>query len=87
MSTLHILNNIDANRWQACQLTLQPQDTLLLIEEGVYHWPALQTQLDPDIQLICLAEDAALRGIMATSTLDYGEWVELALKHSRCISW
>lgn len=72
-----------------CLAVLQPEDALLLVGDGVYAAFEMATQL-PSCYL--LADDWQLRAPLQTlpehiQAIDYPRWVELAIAHSKSITW
>lgn len=91
---LHTLNQGSANTacLSSCLEAMQPGDSLLLIEDGVY-WslPACRSQLnqlDPS-RIYVLQPDAQARGIEVDGLgcVDDAGFVELCVTHSKIVSW
>lgn len=95
--TLHTWNKADAKAatCKACLAVLAPDDTLLLLEDGVY------LALDPVFtqhfmqagpRLCLLSADLAARGISArispvANVIGYREFVALSLQHQQVVNW
>ena len=96
MSTpsLHIINksSLDANALASCLSVITPEDSLLLIEDGVYS--VLDSSwLRADIDIHVLSEDLQARGLDAAGldqrirSVDYAGFVALACQCARSVSW
>ena len=101
---LHTLNKAQSHTELNQQLTntCSNQDSVLLIEDGVYQLldPTIFTKTDHwsfnAINIFVLTNDATARGINQADIYDvisnasfvsYTEFVELAASHSKTISW
>lgn len=87
MATLHLVNKTAA--WADCKPLLSPEDTALLIEDGVY--AALQAP-PADAQLLALAPDVQARGLaerLAPSVrlATFEDFVQLVVGNDRVVSW
>lgn len=91
---LHTLNQPPTNTacLNSCLEAMQPEDTLLLIEDGVY-WalPAVREQLkeiDPN-RLCALTVDVQARGISGEgiTLVDDKAFVALCVEHEKVVSW
>ena len=87
MATLHLVNKAAA--WADCEPLLGPEDTALLIEDGVY--AALQA-LPAGVQLHALVPDVEARGLaerLAPSVrlASFEDFVRLVVGHARVLSW
>ena len=87
MATLHLVNKAAA--WADCKPLLNPEDTTLLIEDGVY--AALQAP-PADAQLLALAPDVQARGLaerLAPSVrlATFEDFVQLVVGNDRVVSW
>lgn len=89
--TLHILSQPPShNAYQSCLQHLTPQDTLILINDGVY---ALQDPLFSTTcrsqQVFAIAADTQARGITTKhqQAIDYDAFVALSCQHSPIQSW
>ncbi len=91
MANLHTLNSAEYARWQTCRTTLRTGDRLLLIEEGVYQFNVIQSELPTGVQLSCLQSDLISRGLVnscpPSQTIDYPDWVKLCSQYQRNVSW
>lgn len=101
MAILHTVNKspFSNNTLQSCLSVLQPGDTLLLIEDGIYGClPSADTfakieQLHAaGVKLRVLEEDLAARGLKEQKselfeTADYNQFVELCTQHTSVQSW
>ncbi len=95
MNTLHILNqSAPSGALSDCLRVLQPQDSLLLIEDGVYLcacWEDLP--LPAGVNCYVLQEDLSARGLslpIATPSVelvDYAGFVALVTRCQRNLSW
>ena len=90
---LHTLNQAPSNTacMESCLEAMTPDDTLLLIEDGVY-WihPAFQTTLNKHSgKLFALPPDIQARGIQISTELqvDDAGFVELCATHDKVVSW
>lgn len=93
MPTLHTLNRSPSDRQclSDCLAAMSPDDTLLLIEDGVY-WalPAHRESLQAVRQLHALGPDVAARGLsgkIEVPTLDDEAFVLLCTTHDKVVSW
>ncbi|GGO77108.1 hypothetical protein GCM10011348_05930 [Marinobacterium nitratireducens] len=91
--TLHTLNRPPSDRalLDDCIAALVADDTLLLLEDGVYCALA-GLELPAGVRCVALAADVAARGIgdrLATGieVVDDIGFVELCCHHSRVASW
>lgn len=98
MSTLHTLNQspLSTAIWDRLCRTMQPGDSLLLIENGVYYLN--HAQLDAMLahpnakQVFALNNDATARGMQldhncGVSLIDYTRFVALSCEHDKVIAW
>ena len=99
--TLHTYNKpLDAGeaRLRNCLLMLEPGDSLLLLEDGVYLAPQLHARMPlrdlipAGVTLYALAPDLVARGISVKipadfSHIDYAGFVQLSLAHPRVVNW
>jgi tRNA 2-thiouridine synthesizing protein B len=94
--TLHTLNKHRSDLVHLCISALGPEDSLLLLEDGVY--AALGgTPLDPatlpaGIKLYALTGDLAARGISEKipdvfTRITYPDFVRLSLTCSKVVNW
>lgn len=89
---LHTLNQAPANSscLESCLEAMAPEDTLLLIEDGVY-WlqPAFQSSLVAVGKLVALAPDVKARGleIATEQQVDDDGFVALCVSHDKVVSW
>jgi len=101
MSTLHTVNKspFDRPSLSSCLGHCMPGDAVLLIEDGVVgarkgsaSAAAIEASLK-DCSIYVLEADTAARGMSAddlvagVETVDYGGFVDLAVKHDRTQSW
>lgn len=87
MATLHLVNRAAA--WADCEPLLNPEDTVLLIEDGVY--AALQA-LSASVQLQALEPDVCARGLVGrlppnVRLASFDDFVRLVVDHDRVVSW
>jgi len=85
MATLHIINKTSAEN---CTQSFASEDTLLLIQDGVYC--GLSTL--PHKTIYALNDDVNARGIAnkinsLIEIINYQQFVELTTTHSPIISW
>lgn len=90
-TTLHTLNQGPSRQdlLDCCQRVVSPEDTLLLIEDGVY-WalPIFQDQIAAISGPVkVLAADADARGIQCEEAISDQEFVALSVQHARSVSW
>ncbi|AZZ91804.1 sulfurtransferase complex subunit TusB [Hahella sp. KA22] len=95
---LHIFNKGIRHRelLKTCAELIGPDDSLLLIEDGVI-WAKehrenalIQGLLDAGVKVYALKEDLMARGIAAADAIaiaDYAQFVELTERHPRSVSW
>ncbi|WLQ15588.1 sulfurtransferase complex subunit TusB [Hahella aquimaris] len=95
---LHIFNKGIRNRelLKTCAEMTGPNDSLLLIEDGVI-WAKEHKEnslllglLDAGVKVYALKEDLTARGITAADAIaiaDYAQFVELTERHPRSVSW
>jgi tRNA 2-thiouridine synthesizing protein B len=90
---LHTLNQPPANAacFERCREAMSSDDTLLLIEDGVY-WalPAFAARLESlSGRVKVLAADAAARGVdlPAAHCIDDQAFVALCVSHDKVVSW
>ena len=86
MTTLfHITHLLTDTALQSLATQLGPNDEVLLAQDGIYNQLALKQQVH------YLAEDATARGVsnrlVNETAINYEQFVELTLKHSRIIKW
>lgn len=91
MNCLHIINKggIDASTVKSCLACIQPDDTLLLIEEGVYLYPKIKNTR-PSQTVVVLKNDAEARGVLidqVANIIDYSQFVALTCQHKNSVSW
>lgn len=87
MATLHLVNKPAA--WADCEPLLGPDDSALLIEDGVY--AALQA-LPAGVQLQALAPDVCARGLLerlppSVRLASFDDFVRLVVGNDRVVSW
>lgn len=100
MSTLHTVNKspFQDNSLRSCLQVCGPEDSVLLIEDGVYGAiPAspvaneLNALLDSGVRIYVLSNDAQARGmnqfLHGVETADYHYFVELSSAHRCMQSW
>lgn len=94
-STLHILNR-GPNQPELLQHlldALSEGDEILLIEDGVYwaseHFAERFRFAGPKVHPNVLSTDAQARGLksFAGEAIDDADFVDLCVKHRRCVSW
>jgi tRNA 2-thiouridine synthesizing protein B len=95
-TTLHTLNkapNSHSALWQSCLAAIKPDDTLLLIEDGVYAL-ASSTQLlnhNQATSVLYLKTDVEARGLHAFTSpsqlVSDKQFVELSCSHHKVVSW
>ena len=96
--TLHTLNKHRSDLVQLCISALGPEDSLLLLEDGVYAaLTTAGTPLDPEtlpagIKLYALTEDLAARGINdkipdVFARITYRDFVSLSLICNKVVNW
>jgi tRNA 2-thiouridine synthesizing protein B len=96
--TLHTLNKHRSDLMQLCVSALAPEDSLLLLEDGVY--AALggtdsqfeMTRLPAGVKLYALVEDLVARGISQKIPdvfirISYRDFVSLSLTCSKVVNW
>jgi tRNA 2-thiouridine synthesizing protein B len=94
MSTLHTINkSTDTNLLKSCLDIIGKNDSILFIEDGVYHCVdnSLVT-IDARHTLYGLREDLLARAILPRSTervelIDTAEFVALCCEHDKVVSW
>jgi len=94
MTTLHTLNQApsNVNLMQSCVSSLQPDDTLLLIEDGVY-WllNAHRAKLPAALKIKALRLDAQARGltplVSEVDLIEMDEFINLSVLHNKIVSW
>ncbi|MEX0904001.1 MAG: sulfurtransferase complex subunit TusB [Pseudohongiellaceae bacterium] len=97
MSSLHTCNRSPTNPvLQTCVSVLQPDDALLLTENGVY-WATHDflhalSSLPDEVTVLALHEDLQARGLLSRVSeririVDYNEFVRLCCEHDRVINW
>lgn len=98
MPTLHLLNKPPGHpRFALCQAQLNEGDSLVLLEDAVFGFdrPELERSIS---RLFVLRADAVARGLTSDSgstkarklaelQCDMAEVVELAVTHSRTVTW
>lgn len=87
MATLHLVNKPAA--WADCAPLLGPEDSALLIEDGVY--AALQAP-SAGVQLQALAPDVRARGLSgrlppSVRLASFDDFVRLVVGNDRVVSW
>jgi len=85
MATLHTVNRVSA--LASCLQTAADDDSILLIEDGVY----AATQPQPRA-LLAIDVDVQARGISSrltenTKVIGYAEFVELTVQHNPIVTW
>ncbi|MBD3642421.1 MAG: sulfurtransferase complex subunit TusB [Marinobacter sp.] len=90
IKTLHILNKSPEHpRFTRCLTVAGPEDTVLLIENGVLGLVAASASASG--KLLALDADLAARGVGNQSgtveTVDYDAMVELTTRAQQVISW
>ena len=85
MATLHTVNRVSA--LASCLETASDEDTILLIEDGVY----AATQKQPRA-LLAIDIDVQARGIASkitaeTTVVSYADFVELTVQHNPIVTW
>lgn len=90
MNTLHTVNKPD-QPLQLCLRALNPDDAILLIEDGIYNITSHQIELQSIPQAIyVLADDLKARGIKNHhyfTTVNYHEFAQLTEQYDRVLSW
>ena len=91
MSTLHIVNKT-GQPLELCLRSLNQDDTVLLIEEGVYNLLESNEKLTGiDQKILVLGDDCKARGIKIDrndiNTISIDEFVVLTEQCSKIISW
>lgn len=103
MPTLHTLNKTAQNSLlnETISNIIDKDDSVILIEDGVYQCIKLFSEQDPDKQenswpqraksVYALKEDALARGIQSNTKgitfVSYEEFVRLSLAYNKLISW
>lgn len=95
MSSLHTINkSASHSALESCLKVAQTNDSLLLIEDGVYLInPIARIPLKAGIMVYVLREDLQARGFAESELPDdilaigYDEFVALVCKHQRSVSW
>ena len=87
VATLHLVNKAAA--WADCEPLLSPEDTVLLIEDGVY--AALQAPPD-GCQMQALEPDVRARGLFgrlppSVGLASFDDFVGLVVGNDRVVSW
>lgn len=96
--TLHTLNKQDKDLVQLCVSALAPEDSLLLLEDGVYAAlggtdSRLDTAMLPaGLKLYALMEDLVARGISEKIPdvfirVTYRDFVSLSLTCNKVVNW
>jgi len=85
MTTLHLI--FSAEGLQSCLGIIQPEDALLLIEDGVY-----AVLGDSATRLHAIEDDLVARGLQDlhadnVQRIDYSGMVELVARHQPIVSW
>ncbi|WP_263078966.1 sulfurtransferase complex subunit TusB [Endozoicomonas sp. Mp262] len=93
MTTLHLINK-PGQPFTLCQQALAPDDSILLIEDGVYLLQAAAEQIKKlacTVSCYCLETDHLARGVtpstLPVTAVDYGQFVHLTTEHDKVISW
>ncbi|EXJ11373.1 sulfurtransferase complex subunit TusB [Nitrincola nitratireducens] len=94
MTSLHTLNQAPSNAslMQSCLSSLQPDDTLLLIEDGVY-WllDTHRAKFPIALNIKALRLDAQARGLLPlvaeVDLIEMDEFVHLSVTHDKIVSW
>jgi len=95
---LHTVNKspFSATALDSCLRIAQADDTILLIEDGVYAGLANDSNRERmqsiSATLIALAPDVYARGLQdqlldSIATVDYAGFVELTSQHEKVVSW
>lgn len=92
---LHIVNKspFENPTLSRCLRVLSTNDSLLLIEDGVFALQNIEQWHLPDsLPLYYLSSDTEARGISNISNtsstgISYADFVQLAVKHDKSISW
>ncbi len=101
MSTLHIINksSFTHNTLRSCIAVCSDQDSLLLIEDGVFgalqgapDAKALQSLIDRNIIVYALSADVSARALTQKieskiRLITYEEFVQLTIDHNCTQSW
>jgi len=90
-TTLHTLNQGPSRKdlLDCCKRLISKEDTLLLIEDGIY-WalPIYQQQLaELGCDIKVLRVDAQARGVVCDHCISDDEFVALSIQHARSVSW
>src|SRR5512139_1121350 len=97
--TLHILSAspFGSECLADCRRVITAGDALLLSSDGVYavlgaHAAELQELHAAGVALFALSEDCQARGVdsrmpACVRSVNYGDFVELAVAHARSVSW
>jgi len=92
---LHIVNKspFQHSALQNCLRTLGPQDSILLIEDGVLLLanPSVHTGLPQAARLFALQDDCVARGLnvdnRVVTAASFQDFVELVARHEKSVSW
>ena len=93
---LHIINKAPDQSASLirCLDCLAPDDSLVLIEDGVYllTWPPAKIESLAKTNIYYLQSDVKARGladltVQTATPIDYSELVELVCSHSKSVSW
>lgn len=95
MSSLHTINKSGIHSaLQSCLRVAQANDSLLLIEDGVYLVKHMaHASVKAGIALYALREDLQARGFSETElptdikAIGYDDFVALVCKHQRSVNW
>lgn len=97
MTTLHIVRQsaFSSNDLAQCISVLEPQDTIVLIDDGCYNlnhelMSHLINKLDSAMQITVIGEHAKARAITPSNTIKSIEMtnvVELTFLHQKVITW
>ncbi len=95
MSCLHTISRSPHSQLlQTCLSTIQEDDALLFIEDGVYYStvPHSLEKIPHPIRLFSLREDMLARAIHTrvadnVESIDYHRFVELSCEYDKTVSW
>jgi tRNA 2-thiouridine synthesizing protein B len=96
MRTLHTINQTPSNSqlWSSCLAALLPEDTLLLIENGVLAGTQAHrfTAVPDSVHICALVPDLQTRGVaeqLAPNVIAISNetFVQLVCEHQKVVSW
>lgn len=95
MSCLHTISRSPKHALlPACLKVINPGDSILFIEDGVYHCSdsELLSSISRDNVVYALREDLVARGLRdkqdaRVEVVGYHKFVELTIQHSKTVSW